>query len=184
MSLIDRVLLTIHTTTALFFLWLFVFVLWRAYCEDKLRQDVFALRDTLFDYAHSGAIGFDHQAYAVLRTRMNGLIRFAHRATWTHIFLIFLFTRKSMAVSVDESNSRWQEAFSQLHQTETRLKLREFHDHMQLLIAKHLIRGSLILTPTLLIGVATVDVWKRLTNNMPGLGYVEVEAEQIGAMNT
>lgn len=191
MNLADRVLLSTHTAIALLFLWIFVFVLWRGYCEDKLRQDVFALRDKLFDYAHTGAIGFEHPAYTVLRTRMNGLIRFAHRATWTHILLAFIFTRKSMADSVSESNHRWEEALSQVQQTETRLKLREFHDQMQLLIAKHMMRSSLVLTPALaalvtlgLIGAVTVDLWKRLTNYMPGLGYLEVEADQIGALTT
>ena len=186
----SSMLLSIHTTLALILLWVFVFVLWRAYCEDKLRQDAFALRDKLFDYAHGGAVGFDHPAYTVLRTRMNGLIRFAHRATWTPAFLAFIFARKAMAESVAASSQRWEEALSQVQQTEARLKLREFHDQMQLLIAKHLIRSSLILTPLLaglvilgLIGAVTVDLWKRLTNNMPGLSYLEVEAEQIGALN-
>jgi hypothetical protein len=43
------------------------------------RQRLFALRDELFDIAREGAISYDHPAYGLLRTTLNGFIRFGHR---------------------------------------------------------------------------------------------------------
>jgi hypothetical protein len=42
---------------------------------DRFRQDVFGLRDELWDFAASGQISFDDPAYRLLRQLMNGFIR-------------------------------------------------------------------------------------------------------------
>jgi len=58
---------------------------------DSFRQRLFGLRDELFDYAAVGNIEFAHPAYAMLRSTMNGYIRFAHKTTVWH-GLIFALT--------------------------------------------------------------------------------------------
>ncbi len=58
------------------------FWLYRDYRIDLFRQRLFALRDELFDLARSGAISFDDRAYGLLRSTLNGFIRFGHRLTF------------------------------------------------------------------------------------------------------
>ena len=55
------------------------FWLYRDYRLDLFRDRLFALRDELFDLAAAGKIDFNSQAYGMLRTTLNGFIRFSHR---------------------------------------------------------------------------------------------------------
>lgn len=55
--------------------------LWKLYCQyqiDRLRQDLFAIRDKFFAQAAEGRIGFGTAAYRTTRLTLNGMIRFAH----------------------------------------------------------------------------------------------------------
>lgn len=64
--------------------WL-LFFLFNAYRVDRLRQQLFALRDSLFDEAASGEIAFSSECYVYTRTVMNGMIRFAHRLSLSRV---------------------------------------------------------------------------------------------------
>jgi hypothetical protein len=79
-----------HLVIGLFALWFLYFFCWREHRIDTYRQRLFGVRDELFDYAASGAVGFDDPAYATLRDLSNGLIRFAHRLTFTRVWTIGL----------------------------------------------------------------------------------------------
>src|SRR5437762_8464353 len=48
---------------------------------DTLRQQLFALRDEMFDYALQQKLSFSDPAYVQLRDLMNGLIRYGHHLT-------------------------------------------------------------------------------------------------------
>jgi hypothetical protein len=79
-----------------FFISLFsyiVFWLYRSYRIDRFRHEVFVLRDKLFDAAADGLISFDHPAYRLLRTLMNGHLRFAHKLTLRQPVILFLFDK-------------------------------------------------------------------------------------------
>jgi hypothetical protein len=52
---------------------------YRKYRTELFRQEMFILRDQLFDEAANGLINFEHPAYGMLRSTMNGFIRFAHK---------------------------------------------------------------------------------------------------------
>jgi hypothetical protein len=57
--------------------------LYTDYRVERLRQDVFSLRDDLFDQARAGRIAFDSQAYLATRSMLNGVIRFSHRISFS-----------------------------------------------------------------------------------------------------
>ena len=84
-----------HLVISLFALWFLYFYCWREHRIDTYRQRLFSVRDGLFDYAASGAISFDDPAYTTLRDLSNGLIRFAHRLTFTRVLIIWFFGRFS-----------------------------------------------------------------------------------------
>ncbi len=58
---------------------LIVYGMYQDYRIDRFRQDLFTIRDRLFDLAADGQIQFDHTAYGLVRITINGYIRFAHR---------------------------------------------------------------------------------------------------------
>jgi hypothetical protein len=56
--------------------------LWRDLFVDSFRQNIFTLRDELFDYAAEGNISFEHPAYKDLRLAMNSVILYAEKITF------------------------------------------------------------------------------------------------------
>lgn len=183
----DQLILTFHTVLVLSLLWLFVFVLRRKYCDDKFRNELFTLRDELFDYAASGKIDFGHPAYILLRLRMNGMIRYAHRASLMQIMVPYLLTRRTVDAAVEDYRERWQLAISQAEKAEVRLKIDDFQRRMGILLVRHLFRSSviffapvhLLLLTSMVIKVATAELWSRLIKSVE---YLEVEAERAGAL--
>ena len=67
------------TTASLVLLWVLAAWLYADYRTDLLRERLFTLRDELFEYAAAGGIPFDHPIYTLVRTTLNGFIRFAER---------------------------------------------------------------------------------------------------------
>lgn len=88
--------------TALAALLAIAFPLYNNYRVDRLRQQLFALRDQLFDDALNGRIRFDSPAYRVTRTMLNGMIRFGHRISWSGILTTLLWRRAHGASSAED----------------------------------------------------------------------------------
>lgn len=62
-------------------------VAWRNYRLDRFRQNLFAIRDDLFDYAAAGNVSFNDPAYWRLRLLMNSLIRYGHHVNLTCVVM-------------------------------------------------------------------------------------------------
>ena len=186
--LVDQLILTSHTVLALALLWFLIFVLRRRYCEDKFRDELFTLRDDFFDYAASGNIEFGHPAYTLLRMRMNGMIRYAHRASLMQILVPSFLIRKTASAAVEEYRERWQSAVSEVESADVRLRLNDYQRRMGVLLARHLLRSSviffapahLVVLACMLVSVATMEIWGWISKWMPGIEYLEVEAERAG----
>lgn len=56
-----------------------VYGLYRSYRIDKFRDQLFAIRDELFILGVEEKLAFSHPAYGLLRTTLNGFIRFGDR---------------------------------------------------------------------------------------------------------
>lgn len=83
-------------------LWYVVFWLYPDYQVDRYRQEMFALRDRLFDEALEGLVSFDHPAYGLLRGTINGFIRFAHRMSLPDVIILMLITKREDRCAHDE----------------------------------------------------------------------------------
>lgn len=70
-------------------------LLWRPYAVDSFRQDLYAVRDRLFDIAmrHPKEFGFNSEGYQNLRAQLHSMIRFAHQATFLSACLLRIFRR-------------------------------------------------------------------------------------------
>ena len=80
-----------HLAISLLAIWFLYFVCWREHRMDTFRQNLFALRDELFDFAQSGGIAFDDPAYTTLRNVANGMIRYAHQMNFSRVLAILVF---------------------------------------------------------------------------------------------
>jgi hypothetical protein len=135
-------------------LWIMLFWLYRDYSVDRFRQEMFALRDELFEEAMASAVGFSHPAYGVLRSTMNCFIRFAHRFTLLHALLLLAATgREDTQRTADTFPARWQDAIENLSE-EQRRSLTKYRLRMNVLVLQHLVRSSPILVMTIVFPVA------------------------------
>ena len=83
---------TAITLLALAALWF----LWRRTAIEQLRQDMFAIRDRLFDLALSNkdkGFSLESASYHKLRRHFHAGIRFAHRVNMLQVVFFFIFKR-------------------------------------------------------------------------------------------
>jgi hypothetical protein len=132
--------------------WIFVFCKmvpeWRL---DSFRQDMFVVRDELFDYAADGNISFDHPAYILLRRQMNGLIRYGHHLT---VFrgLMTISIHKISGIPAHASwYDAWQKALVTIEDDSVRQNLERFHRRGMVLAIVRLVTGSPILLAIILV---------------------------------
>ncbi|MDQ4044047.1 MAG: hypothetical protein M3173_01160 [Chloroflexota bacterium] len=124
----------------LWYLWVF---LYREYRVDLFRQRMFAVRDQLFADAAAGIIPFNSPAYGVVRTTMNGFIRFGDRLTLASLLISWWSYRKMSkgAVTYDAELGR---AFQELTDTQKEY-LGRVHDEMNLIVLGQVIARSPLL---------------------------------------
>jgi hypothetical protein len=162
-------------------LWFLVFKLAREYRLDVLRDRLFALRERLFDYAADGNISFDHPAYTKLRKRINSLIRFGYRLTFTRFAMGIMFSTWNSDRYDQELLSEWENAVKELP-PESQLELNSIQDDTLVLVVRHLVTGSPVMLAILGVFVAcsvlsgiTTRLLKAFTKKLPGLDILQIE---------
>ena len=138
---------TIITGLSLAGIYVMVFWLFRSYQVDAFRQQMFALRDEWFDFAHEGGIPFDHPVYGSMRTIMNGYIQFAHRLNFGTLGLVAVMTSEERTRLADYARGVLDVSATDLDDS-TRKAVRRFRWRMSHLVGKHI-----FLSP---LGVVTV----------------------------
>ena len=121
---------------------------------DLFRQEMFQIRDDLFDYARQGNISFSHPAYKLLRRSANGFIRYGHRLTFYRIVttsIVWKFMNYSPEL---RWTSDWTRALGRVDQ-KTRGDLLVFHERITTEVLKRLVFGSVFLISALfVVGIA------------------------------
>src|SRR5258706_13734181 len=110
---------------------------------DAFRQEMFALRDELFDYAAKGHIKFNDPAYRLLRQVMNGFIRYGHQLTFFRVCV----TVAEAHIKTDKLNppnwsEAWERALKGGRETEVQSALKEFQHRALSWVARRLLFGS------------------------------------------
>jgi hypothetical protein len=157
--------IAIPTLLSLIVLVFVVFTLWPEQRVDIFRQQMFALRDELFDFALEGGIEFDNPAYTQLRWLMNGFIRYAHNLTPYRTLMSYLRWKCTSKQAVQGWAMAWEEALNKVKDKETRDKLQEFHSRASMLVLSQLVLspGLLItLTPLIVVFVVLRTQWTTL----------------------
>jgi hypothetical protein len=136
-------------------LWAMYYFLFKQQRLDLYREELFALRDELFDLANGGELSFDHRAYTELRFLLNGMLRFAHRANLLGLGIAII--RSRMRNQPTENFSRWRRSVSELPRP-VQNKLFGVHERMFRSFARHLVTGSIALP----VFFAPMFAWKTL----------------------
>src|SRR6266487_2284230 len=114
MTPVQFISMSLHSGVGLLLLWVLIFHFWRQYRLDVFRERLFEIRAELFDYAAKGEVRFDDPAYARLRVVMNGMIRFAHKFTFTRVAIVFLLRRRLEKLQPPDPLAEWREAVAKL----------------------------------------------------------------------
>jgi len=126
-------------------------VLYNQYRVDRLRDQLFALRDKLFDEARSGRVRFDSEGYRVARAVCNGMVRFAHEISIADFLAWRLLTPSWLA---ENSQKAFEQAFSAMSADEREV-CRTYLSKMHRCVLEHL-ASSPFLVLTLVVPVMMV----------------------------
>lgn len=137
---------------SLLFAAILLFWLYRDYRTDAYRQKLFALRDELFDEATKGELPFDNPAYGMLRTTMNGFIRFAHRMNLPQtIVLLLVIDSKHQDFRVP-FHKRLEEAANRLPPVQQEL-IKRYYLRMNFYTIEYLLLSSPFMLLTIIIPI-------------------------------
>src|SRR5437879_1714992 len=152
--------IVVGSLLTLIFLALLLFVTWPDQRIDIFRQQMFALRDELWDFAADGNISFEEPAYVLLRQLMNGFIRYAHNLTPYRTLLAFLRWKYGTYKQTPAWTEHWNRAVTELANADVRTKLQQFHSRAGVLVLSQLVLspGFLIMSAIPIIFVAVVYV--------------------------
>ena len=155
----------IESALSLIVLTFIVFVWWPGQRLDIFRQQMFALRDEVFDFAADGHIAFDNSAYKLLRGLMNRTIRYAHNLTPYRTAMAVLRWKCTSSYPTNEWSVAWERALKKIEDAETRRQLEWFHSRATMLIVSQLVLSPgllLIISPFLIIGIVIYTPWATL----------------------
>ena len=128
-------------------LWIFLFWLYPDYRIDSFRQSVFRLRDEFFDEAANGNIPFG-KGYGLLRSTMNGYIRFAHEINIIHLIIgTFTYPRRSRET---DFRNMFMNATSDLDSNELKLIL-SYKNRLNSIVLTHILKSQSIVMLTVAI---------------------------------
>jgi hypothetical protein len=129
--------------------WLFAW-LYYDYRLDLLRFRLFKVRDKLFCAAAEGMIAFDHPAYLMARTTINGSLRFAHRLTLSKLLITALLRCRHDPLGGSRYHKKLEQATHGLSLDQKKLILEAHYDLHFALIA-HVVHVSLFVFPLTLL---------------------------------
>lgn len=124
----------------IFFKW------WPEQRVDLFRQQMFALRDELFDFALGGHVEFSEPAYMLLRNLMNGTIRYAHNLTPYRTAMSVLRWKCTFNAPSNSWNTAWENSLKKVSDNEARARLEGFHSKATMLVV-----SQLVLSPGLVV---------------------------------
>ena len=124
----------------------FFYVVWQRHVVDVTRQQLFELRDQLFDIAADGRLSFESDSYKILRRVFNTGIRFAHQADWVHILTFYLVARRRKG-AIFKSAMQIPHLVDQIKDEKARAEVQHIITRMHLVLVWHVYRRSLVLIP-------------------------------------
>ena len=167
-------------------LWILFHWQYASYRQDLLETRIFYLRQELFDLARAGKVPFDHPAYGVLRTTMNGYVKVSPRFNLVGLILFFLMFREELKGREDYV-ARLERLSSDLPE-EVREDLRTLVGELDNVVICHLLFTSLPFAVLLWPAAASAKCLNRLNDFRPfrhlRLGGMNNAALAIGSQGS
>jgi|GEM_PF-2941053 len=156
----------------------FFYYFWQQYVIDVTRQQLFELRDRIFDLATEERLNRDSEAYRVLREMFNSAIRFTHRLGYIQIFTLSFFRQPE----IKNNALRVQEILNSIENIDTKHEVNKLLNLMSTYLILQQIKRSLlllILVPILLLIYILINLSlhfydnfsRRSTELFNGLAY-------------
>lgn len=164
--------------------WFAYFILWRRVRRESFQQELFHLRDQLFDAATLYQIPYHHPAYYTLRRRLHGFIRHPERATYLHGLICRIWHEDSDPLP-EQSERSFQHALETLTHPQARVVFSSIATELNLSLRRQVISHSILLYSLHGLMLAGSRVSSSLlsftTIRLPSwlnLGYLTEMAEQ------
>jgi hypothetical protein len=140
----------LYSCFGLFVLLLFWQFGWKRYAVDLLRQSLFPVRNKLFMVAakRENGLEFTSPAYVALRDSLNARIRFAHRISFSHLWLSMIVS-KLLGIKLESIKSKVDIEIEAISDSNLKTKLREIERERDFLFFRHL----LLISPIFLLMV-------------------------------
>lgn len=130
---------------------------------DRFRQDLFALRDEMFDFAASGGVEFRHPAYGMLRLTMNGFVRRADRLHLLQIVLLLFVSPRAGRRGDDGFRAAWKRSLLDLDGA-GQARMKEYRERMHRIVAQYLLFRSPAPMATIVVPVVAAVMGDTLTD--------------------
>jgi hypothetical protein len=131
----------LSTVISLAVLWIYGCWIYRGFRDDLLRQDLFDLRDQLFDIAAAKEIEFNHPAYGLLRSTINGFMLAADRMSLTSLVMFSIAGQPELRKAQSSYAQRWDAALGSLPEG-ARAKLVKIRDRLNDRLIMHVVATS------------------------------------------
>ena len=141
----DELFLITMTVLAAVGLWWLYFMEYKPYRIARTRQDLFAIRDKLFEQAKEGVIPFDAKAYGITRTTLNGMIQFTHDLSFVRLVIIVITHKYSEDTNAVETYKKEMDEAIRALPKPARRAILEARLYMHLTMLTHIVRSSIIL---------------------------------------
>ena len=117
---------------------------WRGYRVDTLRHRLFVLRDELFDHALGGELAFSDPAYVLLRRRINCMLRFTHKISFTQAMFMLAFMPSALSAEILRAHDQeWKDALGQLVSHDSQERISEIHEEVLMTVLRHVMMGAI-----------------------------------------
>ena len=133
-------------------LWLVFYVGWRPYRLDRVRSELFELRNELFLYAAGGGVSFDNLAYSHLRNRINAVIHYAHTITLTRVVLYLAHEQIRPTPDLVEREREFMAEIGRLP-LEAQQKITDILKRVNVTLTGHIVSGAPLLVVIALVYV-------------------------------
>lgn len=164
----ERDILVLSSALSIMGLWIFWFWIYRDYCVDTFRQELFKLRDEIFLEAAKGQLfSFDLKAYGLLRMTVNGFIRYGHRLNLLQPFIMYLIAGNEVRSQIENFHSIWDQEISAIA-PDVRQKLIEYKERMNFIVVSYLIKSSVFLFLIFIIQLISLAMFKKLVRFVVG----------------
>src|SRR5215472_17873260 len=134
--------LILKTFLGLFFIWYVMFFLVRDHVIDQAREQLFALRDELFNYVTAIGMDYDDPRHVTLRRCINSTIRFTHKLTIIRLAVTILLKERYPSMYHYDQMGAWKDSLDSLPSDQRDKLFNIFARAMQIALHQMLWRSS------------------------------------------